>query len=60
MSELNDNKFDLEIRSLFDDAREDVPGHIWESIQDRLDIMDSAKRRKPVLLWLSKIGRAHV
>ena len=53
MSELNDNKFDLEIRSLFDDAREDVPGHIWESIQDRLDIMDSAKRRKLVLLWLS-------
>ncbi len=58
MSELNDNKFDLEIRSLFDDAREDVPGHIWESIQDRLDSMDSAKRRRPVLLWLRSAGIA--
>lgn len=58
MSELNDdNKFDLEIRSMLEDVEEAVPEHLWAAIEDRLDGMDAAKR-VPFVVWMKRAGIA--
>lgn len=42
---------DLQMRSILADAQEDVPAHVWEGISAELDRIDSAKSRKPAVLW---------
>lgn len=56
MSDLEENKFDLQIRSLLEDAEEKVPDRVWEAISDRLDKADAAQRRRKVLPWLRYTG----
>ena len=50
MSERKDNinEFDLMMKSILDEGREEVPAHIWEGVSDGLD---KAARRKAVALW---------
>lgn len=50
MSERKDNinEFDLMMKSILDEGREEVPAHIWEEVSDGLD---KAARRKAVTLW---------
>lgn len=50
MSERKDNinEFDLMMKSILDEGREEVPAHIWEGVSDGLD---KAARRKAVTLW---------
>ena len=50
MSEIKDNinEFDLMMKSILDEGREEVPAHIWEGVSDGLD---KAARRKAVTLW---------
>lgn len=52
MSDFNENKFDREIRSLLDGVGEEVPDRVWEALSQRLDNMESARKRKAVLPWL--------
>ena len=56
MSDLEENKFDLQIRSLLEDAEEKVPDRVWEAISSRLDKADAAQRRRKVLPWLRYTG----
>lgn len=50
MSERKDNinEFDLMMKSILDEGREEVPAHVWEGVSDGLD---KAARRKAVTLW---------
>ena len=50
MSERKDNinEFDLMMKSILDEGREEVPAHIWEGVSDGLD---KAAHRKTVVLW---------
>lgn len=50
MSERKDNinEFDLMMKSILDEGREEVPAHIWEGVSNGLD---KAARRKTVALW---------
>ena len=50
MSEIKDNinEFDLMMKSILDEGREEVPAHVWEGVSDGLD---KAARRKAVTLW---------
>ena len=56
MSDLEENKFDLQIRSMLEDAEEKVPDRVWEAISSRLDKDDAAQRRRKVLPWLRYTG----
>lgn len=58
MSELNDKDFDLQLKAMFDDAGEEVPGHIWHAIESRLDEIESSKRRTFIPIWLRNTGFA--
>lgn len=44
----NINEFDLMMKSILDEGREEVPAHIWEGVSDGLD---KAARHKAVTLW---------
>ncbi len=58
MSEKNNiNEFDLMMKSILDEAREEVPGHVWEGVSSGLD---KVARRKTVVLWWkrSAVGAA--
>lgn len=50
MSERKDNinEFDLMMKSILDEGREEVPAHVWEGVSNGLD---KAARRKAVTLW---------
>ena len=56
MSDLEENKFDLQIRSMLEDTEEKVPDRVWEAISSRLDKADAAQRRRKVLPWLRYTG----
>ena len=45
-----DKEFDLKIRSILEDGREEVPDYLWESVQKRLP----AKEKRPVVIWLRR------
>lgn len=45
-----DKEFDLKIRSILEDCREEVPDYLWESVQKRLP----AKEKRPVVIWLRR------
>ncbi len=49
MTEDRFNDFDLEVRSLMENAREEVPSRVWDSISGSLDRIET--RRKTVSLW---------
>jgi len=47
MQEKDYKEFDLQIRSMLEDAQEEVPQHVWDSVSASLD----RQERKPVVLW---------
>ena len=49
MTEDRFKDFDLEVRSLMEDAREEAPSRVWDSISGSLDRIET--RRKRVSLW---------
>lgn len=44
----NINEFDLMVKSILDDAKEDVPAEIWDGVSEGLD---KAARKRTVVLW---------
>ena len=44
----NINEFDLMVKSILDDAKEDVPAEIWNGVSEGLD---KAARKRTVVLW---------
>lgn len=52
-----DEKFDLEIRSILEGGKEEVPDHLWAAIESRLEEIPAAAghgRRRVVPAWLKK------
>lgn len=52
-----DEKFDLEIRSILEGGKEDVPDHLWAAIESRLEEIPATAgygRRRIVPAWLKK------
>lgn len=47
--------FDLELRSMLQDAEEEVPSRVWSALSEELDRRD---RRKVVTLWWRRAGIA--
>ncbi|MCM1176472.1 MAG: PorT family protein [Clostridium sp.] len=56
MDKLNDTDFDLEIKAILDGAEEEVPTHIWDSIEARLDEIEVSRKRRIIPLWLRNTG----
>lgn len=53
MSEPEDNIFDRRIKAIMDNAEEEVPGRVWDSLSARLDGIEySGKRRRGIMPWL--------
>lgn len=52
MHEEFDDKFDLFVRSVMEDAEEEVPAGIWDSIESRLP------RKSPAIVWWKRLGLA--
>lgn len=52
MSEKN-NIFDndLLMRAILESGQEEVPGRVWDAVSDRLDKIESSKRRTAALWW---------
>ena len=54
-----DDKFDMMIRSILDEGQEEVPARVWDSINSRLDSIETPvteKKTKPVIIWLRNTG----
>ena len=49
----NINDFDLMVKSILEDAQEDVPAQIWEGVSEGLD---KAARKGTVVLWWRRAG----
>ena len=45
---MEDNRFDLEIRSMLENAREDVPEGLWQGIESRLP---APAKARPATIW---------
>ena len=58
MSDFNDTEFDRKIRSLLENAEEEVPDRVWDTISGQLDKAQAAKKKKAVLPWLCYAGTA--
>ena len=53
MSEPEDNIFDRRIKAIMDNAEEEVPGRVWDSLSARLDGIEySGKRRRDIMPWI--------
>ena len=53
MSEPEDNIFDRRIKAIMDNAEEEVPGRVWDSLSARLDGIEySGKRRRGIMPWI--------
>ncbi len=52
MSERQEDSLDQMIRSVMADAEEEVPGHLWAAISERLDAVGAQSKRRVVIpLW---------
>ena len=55
-----DDRFDLKIRSVLENGREEVPDHIWDAIRSRLDspVPDSIQKKgsRHVVVLLRRAG----
>ncbi|MDE5891173.1 MAG: hypothetical protein K2H10_09205, partial [Bacteroidales bacterium] len=56
MGRLNDTDFDLRIREILDGAEEEVPAHIWDAVETRLDEIDVSRKRRIIPVWLRNAG----
>lgn len=54
-----DDKFDMMVRSILDNGQEEVPARVWDSVNSRLDSIDTPvidKNTKPLIIWLKNTG----
>ena len=49
---------DLLMRSILEGGQEEVPGHVWDAVSQRLDEAESLKKRRTVALWWRRAGVA--
>ena len=50
--------FDLLIRSMMENAQEEVPSRVWNSVSSRLDAAAARRRRVVVLRWAGAVASA--
>ncbi len=59
MSEMDNNRFDLQMKSVMENAEEAVPEHLWADIERRLDLMGAPERKGVfVPVWFKWAGAA--
>lgn len=51
------NEFDLMMKSILDEATEEVPAGVWEGVSDGLDKINAAKRKRAVI-WFARAAAA--
>ena len=51
-----EKEFDLKIRSMMENGREEVPDRVWESVNDRLQEIHAGKNRKRMPAWMRNTG----
>lgn len=49
MSNRDDNRFDLDVRSILESGKEEVPSGIWDNLEPQLDIIVQERRKKVFL-----------
>lgn len=52
--ENKNNEFDILMKSVLSQAEEEVPSRVWEGISSELDRIETAKVRRPVVLWFRR------
>lgn len=56
MLEDRDKEFDLKIRSMMEDGREEVPDRVWDAVSGRLSEINAGKHRRTMLIRLRNAG----
>lgn len=51
-----EKEFDLKIRSMMENGREEVPGRVWDAVSGRLTEISAGRRRRTMLIRLRNAG----
>lgn len=54
----NINEFDLMMKSILDEGREEVPAGVWERVSEGLDKVAFSRRKPATVIWLRRSGIA--
>ncbi|MBR5810596.1 MAG: outer membrane beta-barrel protein [Bacteroidales bacterium] len=54
----NINEFDLMMKSILDEGREEVPAGVWERVSESLDKVAASKRKPAAVIWFRRAGIA--
>lgn len=54
----NINEFDLMMKSILDEGREEVPAGVWKGVSEGLDKIDASGRKPAVVIWFRRAGYA--
>ncbi len=54
----NINEFDLMMKSILDEGREEVPAGVWERVSEGLDKVAASKRKPAAVIWFRRAGIA--
>ena len=52
----NINEFDLMMKSILDEGREEVPAGVWERVSEGLDKVAVSKRKPAAVIWFRRAG----
>ena len=50
----NINEFDLMMKSILDEGREEVPAGVWERVSEGLDKVAASKRKPAAVIWFRR------
>ena len=54
----NINEFDLMMKSILDEGREEVPAGVWERVSEGLDKVAASERKPAAVIWFRRAGIA--
>ena len=54
----NINEFDLMMKSILDEGREDVPAGVWERVSEGLDKVAASEKKPAAVIWFRRAGIA--
>ena len=54
----NINEFDLMMKSILDEGREEVPAGVWERVSEGLDKVAASEKKPAAVIWFRRAGIA--
>ena len=54
----NINEFDLMMKSILDEGREEVPAGVWERVSEGLGKVEASKKKPAAVIWFRRAGIA--